>query len=120
MSLLQLLWPLPDSRVQLLLTEQADGGSRDVSIAPVSGRVTSSDAHELAWSVLLGSLDGRRHASRLHAISADSCEDPHIRLRYPVPDHAPCIEVSTFTHCLAGCHRCPKVQSSYSRWRLSR
>mgnify|MGYP001251468762 CR=1 FL=1 len=33
MSLLQLLWLLPVSLVQLLLTEQTDRGSRDVSIA---------------------------------------------------------------------------------------
>jgi len=61
-------------------------------------RHLSSDGQELAWSVLLGSLDGKRHTSRLHAISANSREDPHIRLRYPVPDHVPCIEVSTFAH----------------------
>jgi hypothetical protein len=50
----------------------ADSRSRSVRIAPISGPVTSSDAHELAWSVLLGSLDGKGHTSRLHAVSANT------------------------------------------------
>ena len=66
------------------------------------GLEKGSDIHESACSVLLGSRDGKRHTGRLHAISASSYEGPHIRLRYPVPDHVACIEVSTFTHRLAG------------------
>ena len=45
---------------------------------------------------------GKRRADRLHAIRASSEEDPHIRLRDPIPDHVACIDVSTFAHCLAG------------------
>src|SRR5271165_562923 len=45
----------------------------------------SSDAHKVG-SVFLGSLVGKRQTSTLDAISANAREDPHIRLRYPVPD----------------------------------
>ena len=62
-----------------------------------------SDIDELACSVVLGNLEGERHTGRLHAISASSNEGPHIRLRYPVPHHAACIEVRSFAHRLAGC-----------------
>jgi hypothetical protein len=62
-----------------------------------------SGTYAPACSVLLGNLEGERHASGLHAISASSYEGPHIRLRYPVPDHVACIEVSTCAHGMTGC-----------------
>ena len=51
----------------------------------------------------LGGLNGKHHAGRLGVFSARSHEGPHVRLRYPVPDHVTCVEIGSFAHCLAGC-----------------
>ena len=51
--------------------------------------------------VHLDRLDGGPQAISLQMTGASSREGPHIRLRYPVPDHLACIEVGAFAHGLA-------------------
>src|ERR1039457_4196626 len=69
--------------------------------SPCNSRWKSSDNCEGACSGPLDSLNGKSQESRFDAIGASLRERSHIRLRCPVPNHAACIEVSAFAHCLA-------------------
>src|ERR1035437_9747351 len=60
-----------------------------------------SGIHDELFCGSFASLNWKPHVNRLHTMNASPQHGGHIGLRYPLPDHRPCIKIGAFTHSLA-------------------